>query len=104
MPAPPPAPDPLVALADRCVQCGLCLPGCPTYRRDGLEAESPRGRIALARAWQLGTVVPTPAGDAHLDHCLACGHCERLCPAGVRYGELLVQARALQRARRPRDG
>ena len=92
--APPPAIDPLVALADRCVQCGLCLPACPTYGLDRLEAESPRGRIALARAWALDTIEPTPAGDAHLDHCLACRSCEAVCPAGVKYGELLVGARA----------
>jgi glycolate oxidase iron-sulfur subunit len=96
----PPAADPLVALADRCVQCGLCLPACPTYRRDGLEPESPRGRIALIRAWTLDTVGPTGAGDAHLDHCLACRSCEAVCPAGVEFGALLVQARTRQRARR----
>ena len=100
----PPAPgplDPLVALADRCVQCGLCLPACPTYRLDRLEAESPRGRIALARAWTLGTVPPTPAGDRHLDQCLGCRRCEAVCPAGVQFGPLLVAARAAQRRRRP---
>lgn len=97
----PPSTDPLVALADRCVQCGLCLPACPTYSHDRLEAESPRGRIALARAWALETVDPTPAGEAHLDHCLGCRNCETVCPAGVEYGLLLVQARAQQRARRP---
>src|SRR3546814_15752185 len=63
----------LLALTDRCVQCGLCLPACPTYRLDGLEAESPRGRIAMARAWELGTIEPTPIGDAHLDQCLEIG-------------------------------
>ncbi|MGH8076254.1 MAG: (Fe-S)-binding protein [Lysobacter sp.] len=98
--APSPAVDPLVALADRCVQCGLCLPACPTYGHDRLEAESPRGRIALARAWALDTIEPTPAGDAHLDHCLACRSCEAVCPAGVKYGELLVTARQRQRERR----
>ncbi|MFZ5657227.1 MAG: (Fe-S)-binding protein [Pseudomonadota bacterium] len=102
MPAPcPPSADPLVALADRCVQCGLCLPVCPTYRQDGMEPESPRGRIALARAWALDTVPVTPAGEAHLDHCLGCRACEGACPAGVRFGALLALARSRQRERRP---
>jgi glycolate oxidase iron-sulfur subunit len=96
----PTAVDPLVALADRCVQCGLCLPACPTYGHDRLEAESPRGRIALARAWALDTIEPTTAGDAHLDHCLGCRSCEAVCPAGVEYGALLVSARGRQRERR----
>ena len=95
------APDPLIALADRCVQCGLCLPACPTYLLEGLESESPRGRIALARAWELGTIEPTAAGEAHLDQCLGCRSCEAVCPAGVEYGALLVQARSRQRGRRP---
>lgn len=94
-------PSPLLALTDRCVQCGLCLPVCPTYLLEGLESESPRGRIALARAWELDTVAPTPLGDAHLDQCLGCRNCEAVCPAGVEYGALLVQARAQQRIRRP---
>lgn len=92
--------DPLVALADRCVQCGLCLPVCPTYRLDRLEPESPRGRIALARGWALDLVAPDPAGEAHLDQCLGCRNCEAVCPAGVEYGALLVAARARQRGRR----
>ncbi|MFC7302441.1 (Fe-S)-binding protein [Cognatiluteimonas weifangensis] len=90
----------LVALADRCVQCGLCLPSCPTYRLDGLEAESPRGRIALARAWALAASAPTAAGETHLDQCLGCRRCEAVCPVGVEYGALLGQARAQQRIRR----
>ena len=98
----PSALDPgrLVALADQCVQCGLCLPACPTYRLEQLETESPRGRIALARGWVLDLADPTPAGDAHLDHCLGCRSCEVVCPAGVRYGPLLVEARTMQRQRR----
>lgn len=95
-----PSADPLVALADRCVQCGLCLPACPTYGLDRLEAESPRGRIALARAWALDTIEATQTGDAHLDHCLDCRSCEAVCPAGVEYGALLVAAREQQRTRR----
>jgi glycolate oxidase iron-sulfur subunit len=92
--------DALLALADRCVQCGLCLPHCPTYRLDRAETESPRGRIALARAFVDGSIAPTPVADAHLDHCLGCRRCEPVCPAGVRYGELLVETRSRQRQRR----
>lgn len=101
--SPPVAPvqDTLAALADRCVQCGLCLPACPTYGRERVEAESPRGRIALARAWALDTIPATAASDAHLDHCLGCRSCEAVCPAGVEYGRLLVAARGRQRERRP---
>ncbi|MFY2763275.1 (Fe-S)-binding protein [Arenimonas sp. MALMAid1274] len=91
-----PASAGLVALADRCVQCGLCLPHCPTYRLDRTEAESPRGRIAYVKAVAQGRIAATEAGDRHLDHCLGCRRCEPVCPAGVAYGDLLVQARGAQ--------
>jgi glycolate oxidase iron-sulfur subunit len=86
--------DRIAALADQCVMCGLCLPFCPTYALDGTEAESPRGRIRLARALADGAT----AGDGlreYLDHCVGCLQCERVCPSGVEYGQLLVRTRAL---------
>jgi glycolate oxidase iron-sulfur subunit len=86
----------LLALADQCVQCGLCLPHCPTYRLDASEPESPRGRIAYIKAVASGQLAPSAAGDRHLDHCLGCLRCETVCPAGVQYGELLTGARASQ--------
>jgi glycolate oxidase iron-sulfur subunit len=74
--------------------CGLCLPHCPTYRLEQVEAESPRGRIALARALADGRLDPTPAAIAHLDHCLGCLSCQKVCPSQVQYEEILVQTRA----------
>jgi len=85
----------IAVLADQCVQCGLCLPVCPTYALDGNEAESPRGRIAIAAALARGQVSVTAALREPLDHCLGCLNCQRVCPAGVQYEELLVETRGL---------
>jgi glycolate oxidase iron-sulfur subunit len=86
----------MAQLADVCVQCGLCLPHCPTYELDRSEAESPRGRIAYMKALATGLLAPSDSGDAHLDHCLGCRRCEAACPANVEYGDLLALARAQQ--------
>lgn len=94
----------LLSLADQCVMCGLCLPHCPTYRLDAIEAESPRGRIALARALASGTLAPTPSALAHLDHCLGCLSCQKVCPSLVQYDEILVRTRSNLAARRPAPG
>lgn len=94
----------IAKLADQCVQCGLCLPVCPTYALDRNEAESPRGRIAIAAALARGAVDATSALREHLDHCLGCLSCENVCPAHVQYDELLIGTRALlgPSPRRPR--
>jgi glycolate oxidase iron-sulfur subunit len=88
----------IVELADQCVKCGLCLPVCPTYRVGRNEAESPRGRIAFAQALATGQIAASPTVEQHLDQCLACMSCERVCPSQVRYGELIVATRGLLRA------
>jgi glycolate oxidase iron-sulfur subunit len=93
----------LLSLTDQCVMCGLCAPQCPTYRLDHQEAESPRGRIALARNLANGKLELTPATLGHLDHCLGCRSCEKVCPSQVRYGDILDKTRALTAACFPRD-
>ncbi len=102
----PPVDTALLALTDQCVMCGLCLPHCPTYRLESTEAESPRGRIALARALAMGTQDPTPLALEHIDHCLGCLSCQKVCPSLVNYDEILVRTRAAlipqQPARLPR--
>ena len=89
-----PATQQLLDLADACVLCGLCLPHCPTYRLDARESESPRGRVMLVQALARGAPADEDMSEA-LEHCLGCGRCEQVCPAKVRFGELMQRARPL---------
>ncbi|MDE2307837.1 MAG: (Fe-S)-binding protein [Xanthomonadaceae bacterium] len=89
------AADRIVEWAGQCVQCGLCLPVCPTYALDRNEAESPRGRIAIAAALARGQADPTAQLREHLDHCLGCLGCEAACPTHVQYAALLIETRSL---------
>lgn len=81
--------DDLVA----CVACGLCLPHCPTYRVTGLEAASPRGRIAAMQAVQLRGAPMGAAFGRVMEECVQCRGCEAACPAGVPFGRLMEGAR-----------
>ena len=78
-----------------CVHCGLCLPACPTYTQNGLEADSPRGRIYLMKGLADGKIGLTDSVIEHLDLCLNCRACETACPSGVVYHELIEETRAL---------
>ncbi len=87
-------------LADLCVKCGLCAPHCPTYRLSGEEGESPRGRISLIQGLVRGRLDATEQLANHLDNCLTCRACERVCPARVPFGTVIDAGRVeLRRAR-----
>jgi glycolate oxidase iron-sulfur subunit len=86
---------------EKCVHCGFCLPGCPTYRVLGEEMDSPRGRITLMKA-ALEGAVPLEQTLPYVDRCLGCLGCVTACPSGVAYGELLTPFRALSEPRRRR--
>ncbi|REK77547.1 (Fe-S)-binding protein [Paenibacillus paeoniae] len=76
-----------------CMRCGFCLPACPTFRETGVEPESPRGRIALMKAVADGLMDPDQMFQDQMNHCLGCRACEPVCPADVKYGQLIEQAR-----------
>ena len=76
-----------------CVQCGLCLPHCPTYRVTGDEAMSPRGRIQLMREVHLADAPVTVDVIRSFETCVQCRGCEPACPSGVPYGHLMERTR-----------
>ncbi len=89
--------DSIQTQASQCVKCGLCLPYCPTYGLTQNENESPRGRIALMHNLATEALVFSPKAHDHIDNCLSCKECERVCPAGVPYESLLLNYRAWEK-------
>lgn len=85
-------PDP--AGLEACVQCGLCLPECPTFRLTGKETASPRGRLQAMSAVAAGVVAVDSKFEEIIGFCLGCRACEPVCPGMVPYGSLLEGARA----------
>lgn len=84
----------------QCVQCGYCLPACPTYQVLEKESASPRGRIALVKAAAEGKIDLLDHLAEPIDLCLGCRACEVACPSGVPYGVILEGAKqAIQAAR-----
>lgn len=79
---------------DACVQCGLCLPVCPTFRLTGRETASPRGRLHAMSAVATGVVDVDEAFAGIIDFCLGCRACEPVCPGMVPYGRTLEGTRA----------
>lgn len=90
-----------------CIDCGLCLPACPTFRLTGDESASPRGRIAAMRAVDRGLASIDGRFAEIMDLCLQCRACETACPSLVPFGRLMEGARgevAAQRADAPTIG
>lgn len=74
-----------------CVQCGYCLPACPTYITFKKEKHSPRGRINLVKMAAEGKISYEDM-EQGIELCLGCRACETACPSNVPYGTILESA------------
>ncbi len=88
-------------LIQKCVKCGICKSVCPSYH--GEEGSFARGRLALAEMVVRGDLPLTEEIARQWDECAMCRRCEWICPNDVRYKEILVAARALQRKKVGKD-
>lgn len=86
-----------------CIQCGYCLPACPTYETMGKETHSPRGRIHLVKMVAEGKLTDFTLLADSLDQCLGCRACETACPTGVKYGNIYESAKTVIEQRVPRS-
>lgn len=84
-----------------CVQCGLCLPHCPTYRLTGLDTASPRGRLMAMSAVASGELPVDESFADIMGFCLQCRACEAVCPSLVPFGRAMEGARAEVAAQLP---
>ncbi len=78
--------------ANMCIQCGYCLPVCPTYDSMGSESQSPRGRINLVKMAAEGKIDIQEDLAEPIELCLGCRACEVACPVNVPYGEIYAGA------------
>lgn len=84
-----------------CVQCGLCLPHCPTYRLTGRDTASPRGRLMAMSAVASGELEMDASFADIMGFCLQCRACEAVCPSLVPFGRAMEGARAEVTAQLP---
>lgn len=89
--------DPAIARSNevliKCLQCGYCLPNCPTYQLSGDEMETPRGRVSLIKDMLESGGSPEDKTVENIDHCLSCLACLSTCPSFVNYMHLIDHAR-----------
>ena len=88
----------LIKAADQCVMCGMCLPHCPTYQVSRNEAESPRGRISLIKAFAENKLQASTSLEQHIQSCTGCLSCQQICPAKVNYQDILDSGKTLYRS------
>lgn len=80
-----------LSATDQCVLCGMCSAVCPTYQLNGVEMESPRGRISIIQHYADLSSTPSKHALDHIGHCTGCNQCQSICPSLVPFEKLIDQ-------------
>ena len=78
----------------KCIKCGVCMAGCPTYAMTKDETMVARGRLTLSGAALDGRITASRRFEEAVTSCIGCLSCDVSCPSGVRIGEVIFAARA----------
>lgn len=76
-----------------CRTCNMCVNHCPTFKISREQAESPRGRLKLMSKVLYDGEVLSEDETTHLNNCVECRACEKVCPSKMRYFKLLRKTR-----------
>ena len=79
---------------ERCVKCGTCKTGCPSYTVARREWASARGRVSLIKAHLDGEVDFSEKYLRQIKECTLCGACSSACPNKVPVPDIIMAARA----------
>ncbi len=82
----------MIDILNKCVKCGYCNV-CPTYRIEGWESVSPRGKIQIAKEILNGNIDLDAKIAKDFFKCSVCGLCEVVCPVGLNLVELWEKIR-----------
>lgn len=85
----------LLEEANKCVYCGFCESVCPTLPLGPHRGYGPRGRVTLLKEWLADGSAPSAEALSSFYSCLLCNACSVVCPAHIRVGDLMRDARAL---------
>jgi len=77
----------------KCIQCGFCRAGCPTFGESTLESLNARGRIIIAHNMLMGNLEPSEDLAKRLYQCMLCLNCKYVCPAAVEVSDVIRAAR-----------
>ncbi|NPV06009.1 MAG: (Fe-S)-binding protein [Syntrophaceae bacterium] len=80
-------------IVSQCDRCGTCLPACPLFEVNSVEAFSARGKNVIARALTEGGIEPTPEALAKVNFCLLCRACVDLCPSKIATDDAMIHIR-----------
>jgi glycolate oxidase iron-sulfur subunit len=80
---------------ERCVKCGGCRFGCPTFEVSSDESHTARGRLRLIKALIDGDIKPGRGLNDKIYGCILCGRCSMDCPLGVDVEEIIYHARKI---------
>ncbi len=78
----------------KCIKCGTCMTGCPTYGITKDETMVARGRINLVGAVLDGRIKTTERFEGMITSCIGCLTCDMNCPTGVKVSEIIFAAKA----------